>query len=320
MTRRGILLFAAMSVIWGIPYLFIRIAVLEVPPGIVVFGRTVIGALILLPIALRGRGLAPVLRRWRPLLAFTAVEIAIPWYLLTTAEETASSSFSGLVISAVPLFATGIAIARGDREATKPAVLAGLLLGIAGVAAIVGIDLRGSTLVATLELLGVVACYATGPVVLARYLGDLPGPGVMGAALGICALIYLPLALLQPPARLSPSALGSIAVLGVVCTALAFVLFSDLVKEIGPVRSTVITYVNPAVALVLGVALLQERVTPGMVVGFLLVLVGSVLATRRAEAIDARPAVSRPAIPPGVVPGPREPAGGSSEARGGPRR
>jgi drug/metabolite transporter (DMT)-like permease len=293
MTRRGVVLFAAMSVIWGIPYLFIRVAVLEVPPGIVVLGRTLIGALILLPIALRAPGLTPVLRRWRPLLLFTLVEIAVPWYLLTTAEETASSSFSGLVISAVPLFATGIAIVRRDRDATKPGVLAGLLLGIAGVGAIVGIDLRGSTLVATLELLGVVACYATGPVVLSRYLSDLPGPGVMGVALGTCAVIYLPLAVLQPPGRMSSAAAGSIVVLGVVCTALAFVLFSGLVREIGPVRSTVITYINPAVALVLGVALLREPVTAGMVLGLLLVLVGSALATmrpRRSDLTEARAA------------------------------
>ena len=295
MTRRGVLLFTAMSVVWGIPYLFIRIAVLEVPPGVVVFGRTLIGALILLPLAVRAPGLRPVLRHWRPLIVFTLVEMAIPWYLLTTAEETASSSFSGLVISAVPLVATLMAIGRGDRSATTTPVLAGLLLGIAGVVAIVGIDLRGSNLIATLELLGVVIAYATGPVVLARYLSDLPPTGVMGLALGLCALVYLPLAAVQPPHAFETAAFGSIAVLGVVCTALAFVLFSALVTEIGPVRSTVITYVNPAVALVLGVVVLHERVTVGMAIGFVLVLLGSALATRRPSSAQrsAAPQVTR---------------------------
>lgn len=284
MSRRGIALFAAMSLLWGVPYLFIRIAVEQMPPAVLVFGRTTLAALILLPLALRGRGLLPLLRRWQPLLAFAAIEIALPWYFISNAEQTVSSSLAGLLLSAVPLAATLIAIGRGDREGIRPVALAGLALGSAGVAAIVGLDIRGSSLPAILELLATAVCYAIGPVILARSLRDVPQTGVMASSLTLCAIAYLPLALLQwPHAAPSAGALGSIVVLSVFCTAVAFLAFSALIAEIGPVRSTVITYVNPAVAAILGVLVLHETFTLGMGVGFLLVLVGSVLATRRVQ-------------------------------------
>lgn len=284
MSRRGIALFAVMSILWGIPYLFIRIAVEQMPPSVLVLGRTSLAALILLPLALRGRGLLPVLRRWRPLLAFAAIEIALPWYFISNAEQTVSSSLAGLLLSAVPLAATVIAIGRGDREGVRPLALAGLALGSAGVAAIVGLDIRGSSLPAVLELLATAVCYAIGPVILARSLRDLPQSGVMAASLGLCAIAYLPLAALQwPHTPPSLGALGSIVVLSVLCTAVAFVAFSALIAEIGPVRATVITYINPAVAALLGVRVLNETFTWGMGVGFLLVLAGSVLATRRVQ-------------------------------------
>lgn len=284
MSRRGIALFAVMSILWGIPYLFIRIAVEQMPPTILVFGRTTLAALILLPLALRGRGLAPVLRRWRPLLAFAAIEIALPWYFIASAEQSVSSSLAGLLLSAVPLAATLIAIGRGDREGIRPVALAGLLLGSAGVAAIVGLDIRASSLPAVLELLATAVCYAIGPVILDRYLRDLPQTGVMASSLTIGAIAYLPLALLQWPHSLPAiSALGSIVVLSVFCTAVAFIAFAALIAEIGPVRATVITYVNPAVAALLGITVLRETFTVGMGAGFLLVIAGSVLATRRVQ-------------------------------------
>ena len=285
MSRRGVLLFAAMSIVWGIPYLFIRIAVLQMPPGVLVFGRSLLAALILLPLAMHRPGLLPVLRRWRPLLAFSVIEIALPWYFISNAEQVVTSSLAGLLISSVPLAATLIAIGLGDREGARPAALAGLALGSAGVVGIVGLDIRGSSLVAVAELLATAVCYAIGPVILARGLRDLPSAGVMGASLGLCALAYLPVAVLQWPQTLpSAAALGSVVVLAVLCTAVAFVVFSALISEIGPVRATVITYVNPAVAAAVGASVLHEKFTFGMGAGFVLVLTGSVLATRRARA------------------------------------
>jgi drug/metabolite transporter (DMT)-like permease len=282
MTRRALLLFLAMSVIWGISYLFIRIAVSDLSPFVLVFARTGIAVLILLPIALsRGevRGLA---KSWLPLLVFAAIEIGIPWVLMSHAEQSISSSLAGLLVAAVPLVGVVIATALGNREHLGLASVSGLLLGVVGVAAIVGFDLKALNWVALVEMGLVAVGYAVGPAILSRYLSGLPSVGVIAVALTACAIVYAPVAALQWPHSVPPvSVLASVAVLAVVCTALGFLLFFALVAEIGPVRATVITYVNPAVAAVLGVIVLRERFTAGMAVGFVLVVLGSILATRR---------------------------------------
>lgn len=282
MTRRGLLLFVAMSLIWGIPYLFIRIAVADLHPAVLVFARTGMAALILLPIALARDELRGLVRSWIPLVAFAAVEMGIPWLALASAEQHISSSLAGLLISAVPLVGVVIATALGNREHLGAASLIGLLMGLAGVAAIVGFDLRASDSLALVEI-GVVAVgYAVGPVILSRYLSQLPSVGVMAVALTGCALAYAPVAVAQWP-RSAPSTevMASVAILAIVCTAIAFLLFFALIAEIGPVRATVITYINPAVAAVLGIAVLRENFTVGMAFGFVLVIAGSVLATRK---------------------------------------
>ncbi len=283
MTRRGLLLFASMCVIWGIPYLFIRIAVGELSPATLVFLRTGLAALILVPIALtRGGGLRPLLGRWRPLLLFAAIEVAIPWFFLSSAEQHLSSSLTGLLISAVPLVATVITLASGNRDRIGPGTLVGLLIGVVGVAAIVGFDLRLASTTALLEIGLVVIGYALGPVILARYLSDLPAVKVNAVSLALCALAYAPVAVIQRPSAVpSMGVLVSVAVLAIVCTALAFLVFFALIAEIGPVRATVITYINPAVAALLGVLVLGETFTLGMGAGFALVLLGSTLATGR---------------------------------------
>jgi len=286
-SRRGLLLFAAMCVIWGIPYLFIRIAVGELSPPTLVFFRTGLAALILLPFALSRNGLRAAAARWLPLLAFAAAEIAAPWLLLSSAEQHISSALAGLLISAVPLVGVVIATAMGNREHLGLATLGGLVVGLAGVVLIVGSDLRASGPVALLEMAGVVVGYALGPAILARYLTKVPAVTVNGLALAICCIAYAPIAALHWPAAVpSLPVIGSIAVLSIVCTALAFLLFFALIAEIGPVRATVITYVNPAVAALLGVAVLRESFTVGMALGFGLVLAGSVLSTRRRQVAE----------------------------------
>jgi drug/metabolite transporter (DMT)-like permease len=283
MTRRGLLLFAAMCVIWGIPYLFIRIAVTELSPATLVFLRTGIAALVLVPIALtRGGGVRPLLGRWRPLLLFAAIEVAIPWFFLSSAEQKLSSSLTGLLISAVPLVATVTALAFGNRDRIGLSSLAGLLIGVVGVAAIVGFDLGTANLTALLEIGLVVVGYAVGPVILSRYLSDLPSVSVIAVSLALCTLAYAPIVAIQRPTAVpGTGVLVSVAVLAIVCTALAFLVFFALIAEIGPVRATVITYINPAVAALLGVAVLGETFTLGMGLGFVLVLLGSALATGR---------------------------------------
>jgi drug/metabolite transporter (DMT)-like permease len=282
MSRRALLLFVAMCVIWGIPYLFIRIAVTELPPVVLVFARTSVGALVLLPIALARGEVRPLLRLWVPLVAFAAIEIGIPWLMLSNAEQHISSSLAGLLISAVPLTTWAAAVAFGRREHIGLVNIAGLLLGLVGVAAIVGLDLRASDALAFLEMAAVVIGYSVAPVILSRFLMGLPPVGVTAAALTLCAVAYAPAAALQWPASVpSLGVVVAVAVLALVCTALAFLLFFALIAEIGPVRASVITYINPAVAAVLGIVALNESFTVGMAVGFLLVLAGSTLATRR---------------------------------------
>ncbi len=281
MTRRSWALFAAMCLIWGIPYLLIRVAVRDVAPGTLVFLRTAIGGLVLLPLAVRSGGFAPVLRRWRPLVIFTLLEMAVPWLLLSDAERRLPSSLAGLLIAAVPLVGVVIARFTGSDERVDRVQLAGLLVGLLGVAMLVGLDIGSVHVFALLEVLGVVLGYALGPVVLSKRLADLPSLPVVCASLLLVAIGYLPYAAARPPRDVHANAWWSIAVLGLVCTAVAFVLFFALIAAIGPTRATVITYVNPAVAVLAGVLLLDEDFTLGMAVGFPLILAGSVLAARR---------------------------------------
>lgn len=285
MTRRGLVLFALMSVIWGIPYLFIRIAVAELTPATLVFARTGLAAAILLPIALATVDLRPVLARWRWVVAFAVVEIAIPWVLLASAEQHLSSSLAGLLIAGVPLVGVAFAFATGHSERLGRTGLAGLLVGLLGVVAIVGADFQASDSLALLQMAGVVLGYAVGPAILSRRLAGISSLGVMALAVGLSALLYGPIAAVEWPA--APPATGviaSVVILGTVCTAAAFLLFAALIAEIGPVRATIITYVNPAVAAVLGVLVLDETFTVAMAVGFGLVILGSAMATGPAGA------------------------------------
>jgi drug/metabolite transporter (DMT)-like permease len=281
MSRRGLLLFAAMSVIWGIPYLFIRIAVGEVSPATLVFARTAIGAAILLPVALARTDLRTVLRHWPWVVAFAVVEVAIPWVLLASAEQRISSSLAGLLIAGVPLVGALIAVVIGGAERLGRGGLLGLVVGMLGVAAIVGADFEANDPLALLQMAVVVVGYALGPWILSRRLAGVSSLGVMSLSLALCAAIYAPIAALEWPSEpVSFEAIISIVVLGSVCTAAAFVLFAALIDDIGPVRATLITYVNPAVAAVLGVTVLGEAFTLGMGVGLVLVLLGSALASR----------------------------------------
>jgi drug/metabolite transporter (DMT)-like permease len=284
MSRRGALLFAAMCLIWGIPYLLIKVAVDDMSPSVLVLGRTLLAAGLLLPIAAYRGELRPLLPFWLPLVAFAVIEMALPWVLLGAAETEVSSSLTGLLIAAVPLVAAVIATASGG-ERLRLTGAAGLALGVVGVAAIVGVNVEDAHAFPLAEIGLVAVCYAVGPAILQRWLTGVPALGVIAASLLLTALVYLPFAATRLPDETpSTAAFASVAALAVVCTALAFLIFFALIGEIGPVRATVITYVNPAVAAVLGVVILDERFTLGMAVGFALVLAGSVLATGGASA------------------------------------
>jgi drug/metabolite transporter (DMT)-like permease len=291
MTKRGWLLFIALGVLWGMPYLLIRIAVETVDPLVVAGSRTLIGALLLLPIALHRNALAAAFRNWKWLLAFTLIEISVPWVLLGHAETRLTSSTAGILIAVVPLFAA-IIVSRLGHEKLESRRLLGLGVGFAGVALLVGLDIHFSDFLAVGATIVVSLCYAIGPIIIDRKLKDVPAIGVITASLILATLIYLPFAPFLWPKELTIPAVTSVVGLGVLCTAAAFIVFFALIAEVGPARATVITYVNPAVAVLLGAIVLSEPLTLGMAVGFPLVLLGSYLGTTRAapkEAVAPQP-------------------------------
>jgi drug/metabolite transporter (DMT)-like permease len=288
-------MFAAMGLIWGIPYLLIKVAIGDLSPASLVLLRTGLGALILVPVAAMRGNLRALRPHWKPVVIYTLVEVAVPWFLLADAERRLSSSFTGLLVAAVPLVGAVLAWRTGADDRLDRRRVGGLLVGFCGVAALLGLNVAVRDFGAVGEVAIVSVCYAVGPMIIARRLGAVPAVGVVAASLGLTALLYAPVGLIQMPHRMpSAAVIGSVVGLGVVCTALAFVVFFALIAEVGPVRATVITYVNPAVALLLGVLLLGEPLTAGILVGFALILVGSFVANRR----DTRPGeVRRDALP-----------------------
>lgn len=277
-------LFAAMSVIWGLPYLFIKIAVEQVPPSAVVLGRTALAAIVLVPLALRSGALRSAARHWKPVAVFAVIEMGIPWLLLGHAEQRISSALAGLLLAAVPIIGAIVLAVMGDRRTLAGVRVLGMALGMLGVALLVGLNALDGHLdgLSVLEMLIVATCYAVGPILLDRLDNPAPAIGTIALSVLVVAVVYIPLggpALITdwPP---TTSTLLSLLVLGLVCTALAFFLFLRLIAAAGPVRAVVITFVNPAVALILGVVVLSEPVTTGMIIGFPIVLIGSWLATR----------------------------------------
>jgi len=292
-----------MSVIWGMPYLLIKVAVEDgVPPAFVAWSRLALGAVILLALAAHAGLLATLRGRWRWLALFAAVEMAIPFPLLAAGEQRVSSSVAAIVIATVPLVVALLAMRFDAAERASGMRLVGLLIGLGGVVALVGIDVAGRTdeLVGVALIVIVVVCYSIGPLVLKHRLADLDPRAQMGGSLAVATLLLTPAALVAPPGS-APSADAwlALALLGVLCTALAFVVFNVLISEVGPGRALVITYINPVVAVALGVTILGERPGVGAVAGLLLILAGSWLSTdgrlppgltwRRAGTPDHRP-------------------------------
>ncbi len=282
-SRRAVILFIALGVAWGIPYLLIKVAVEELSPSELVLARTLLASLILIPLAFAKGAVRPVLKHWRWLLVFTLVEIAIPWVALGRAEQQLPSSTTGLLIAAVPLVGVALAFVTGRAERLSRTGWLGIALGITGVAALVGLDVSGSDLGAVAELGIVVVGYAIGPAILARQLRNLPGIGVMATALTLTTVMYVPVVLVGdgvPSSMPSADVIWSVVLLASVCTAAAFLLLFALVGEVGPVRATTITYLNPAVAVVAGAIVLSEPVTVWTVLGFILVVSGSYFVNR----------------------------------------
>ena len=281
MSARGWTLFAAVSVIWGLPYLFIKIAVdAGLTPGFVAWSRVALAALVLLPIAYRTGALRGLPLGWLAL--FAATEIAIPFPLIGFGEQRIASSLTAILIASLPLVVAMLAL-RFDRSEQPTATrLVGMLVGLAGVAALVGIDLGGSSseLIGAAAVLVATVGYAVGPLIVKHRLSETDPLGPVTAAVAIASIMLLPFGVADWPSS-APGfdAVSSIVVLGLVCSALAFMCFFRLIAEVGPSRASVITYINPIVAVALGVAILGEDVGPGAIAGLLLILAGSWLST-----------------------------------------
>ena len=292
MTRRGFLLFAALGVAWGIPYLFIKVAVAELEPAMLVLSRSALAAVLLLPLAIFRKEITPFLRHWKPLLAYTIVEIIVPWFFLSTAEQHLPSSTAGLLLAAVPLAGVGVAFLIGRPSRLSVQNWLGILVGMLGVAALVGLDVGGSDLLSVGQMAIVAVGYALGPAIVSRWMPEVPGVGLVALSLAGAAVAYIPIVAFTgawPTVVPSAPVIIAVIVLAVVCSALAFLLMIGLISEIGPVKATTITYVNPAVAILAGVLVLGEQVTVWTIVGFALVLGGSWLVTRRRQDPVATP-------------------------------
>ena len=283
MSARAWSLFAAVSTLWGIPYLFIKIGVDGgVPPVALAWSRIVLAAVVLLVLAARAGVLGALRGRWRYLAAYAVVELSIPFPLIAAGERDVASSLAAIIIASVPLIVALMALRFDAAERATRGRLVGLVTGLVGVALLVGVDASGSarSLLGAGAILIAAIGYSAGPLILKRHLGDLDPRAAMGASLAVAAAVLTPLAVLDAPTRMpTAGAIASVVVLGLVCTALAFVLMAMLIGEIGPGRAVVITYVNPIIAVALGVTLLGEQPGAGGIAGLLLILAGSWLST-----------------------------------------
>ena len=279
MSRRGWLLFTTMAVIWGIPYLLIRVAVREVDPGFLVLARTGPTAILLLLLVIGRRQLSLMVSHFKWITIFGVVEFGVPWFFMSTAEKHITSSLTSLLISVVPLLSVVLQRFRRTKEHISRRRYMGLFIGAIGVALLVGLDLTGGSITWIAMMMMVCVGYTIGPIILATKLAHVPGTVIVAGATAFVALCWVPWSIAHWPAHLSSETLSSIAVLSIVCTAGAFLVFFELVKEVGAIKSVVVTYVNTALAVVLGVLGLNEPLTIGIILGFPLVLIGSIFAT-----------------------------------------
>jgi drug/metabolite transporter (DMT)-like permease len=287
MSARASSLFAAVSILWGIPYLLIKIAVDGgISPVTLSWGRMVLGGAVLLALAAHSGSLRQLRGHWRALIAYAIVELAIPLPLIATGERHIASSLAAIVVATVPLLVALLALKLDRTEKVTGRRLAGLFVGLIGVALLVGVDASGST-TALLSVGAVFMAafgYAAGPLILNRYLADVDPRASMGTTLALAALILTPLAVIDWPARApTAGALSALVGLALFCSALAFVLMAQLISEVGAARAVVITYVNPVIAVILGVIFLSERPGIGSIAGLALILAGSWTSTVRSK-------------------------------------
>jgi drug/metabolite transporter (DMT)-like permease len=285
MSRRAYFHFAVSGLFWGIPYLLMKVAVRDFPPAVIVCGRVLIGATILIPIAINQKVLMDAIRGWRFVLPYAIFEMMIPWILITNAEKKISSGLAGLLIATVPIWSTIFASINGDKTVWHSKRLVGIAVGFAGLVGLVGYEsIFGNSDPLSIGMMLVTAMsYSFAVNMISIKLPDVSGIAINGLAMVFTAIVYLPFMIKQWPASntVSKEAALSLLTLGIFCTALSFISFFIVMKEIGPARASIGTYVNTAVAVVLGVLILSEPLTLGIIIGLPLVMIGSFLASRK---------------------------------------
>jgi drug/metabolite transporter (DMT)-like permease len=284
LSRRSLTLFLFVGFLWGIPYMFMKVAVDTFSPSVIVFGRVIIGASILIPIALKQGTVREILKGWKYVLPYACAEMIGPWYLISSAEAEISSGLAGLLVATVPIWATVFASINGDKTVWHNTRLFGLVFGFAGLVALVGIEsITGNSSIKAISMVLIASIlYAYAVNMITAKLPGVSGIALNGVAMGIAAVFFAPFAIKQWPTSAIPTnAVWSIIGLGVLCTALAFVLFFIVMTDIGPARASLVTYINTAFAVVLGVLILSEPLTLGIMVGLPMVLVGSYFASRK---------------------------------------
>jgi drug/metabolite transporter (DMT)-like permease len=285
MSRRAYFHFAVSGLFWGIPYLLMKVAVRDLEPAVIVCGRVLIGAIILIPLAIHQKVLMDAIRGWRYVLPYAIFEMMIPWILITNAEKKISSGLAGLLVATVPIWSTIFASLAGDKTVWHSKRLVGIAVGFAGLVGLVGYEsIFGETdIISILMMIVAAISYSFAVNMISIKLPDVSGIAINGVAMFITAVAYAPLMVLQWPAANTVSAESALSLLalGIFCTALAFISFFIVMKEIGPARASIGTYVNTAVAVVLGVIILSEPLTLGIIIGLPLVMIGSFLASRK---------------------------------------
>jgi drug/metabolite transporter (DMT)-like permease len=279
------------SVLWGVPYLFIRVAVESgISPAVVVWLRTGGAVLVLLPLALRRNALHGLARRWRSLLVLTAVQITLPFLLIAYGEQHITSSLAGLLVASEPLFVALLLLGFDRTERVGGLRLAGLVIGLGGVAALLGVDVGavGAQLLGAVLVLLAALSYAIGALLIRHVSTDTDPVGVITSILAINTVVLAPIALPALPDRLPAAHVtASLVGLALLCTAAAFMAYFALIAEAGPSRATVVFYIAPAVTVAFGVALLGEPVTAGTLIGLLLIISGSWMATGKVSSTRA---------------------------------
>ena len=289
MSRRGWILFLLVGFLWGVPYLFIKVAVDPnngFTPAIVVCLRTAIGAAILIPWAIHQKTIGAALRGIKYVAPYALLEMIGPWILIGTAEQKISSGLAGLLVASVPIWATIFASLKGDKTVWQRKRLFGIVIGFIGLISVVGIEsIKGSAdpvAIAMVLLASVGYSYAV--MFVQGGLPGVSGVAINSVAMAITALFYLPFAIAQWPSHeISMGAIRAIIGLGVLSTGAAFAIFFTLADIIGVARASLVTYLNTAFAVVLGVIILGEPLTIGIILGLPLVLVGSYFASRKSE-------------------------------------